>query len=192
MPLVDVGQLAPLFTLGDQAGRSHSLAELRGRWVILYFYPKDDTPGCTMEACQFRDTMPRFKRTKAAVLGISPDNEKAHAKFAAKYDLSFPLLADSARDAKNDPITCDAYGVWGEKMLYGRKYMGVVRTTYVIDPDGIVRHRWDKVKEDGHAADVLATLKLLVKNGIVPSAPVKSKRNTEVTEVTQRKQSRRI
>jgi peroxiredoxin Q/BCP len=121
--------------------------------VVLYFYPKDDTPGCTTESCDFRDNLVRFNAGKATVLGISILDEKSKAKFAKKYDLNFPLLADA------DHAVAAKYGVWQKKMRYGRSYMGIVRTTYLIGPDGKVAKRWDKVSVDGHAADVLAALK---------------------------------
>jgi peroxiredoxin Q/BCP len=119
---------------------------------VLYFYPKDDTPGCTKEACAFRDNLPKFKTNKAVVLGISILDEASKARFATKYDLTFPLLADE------DHAVAEKYGVWQEKSLYGRKFMGLVRTTYLIGSDGRVVKRWDKVKVDGHAEAVLAAL----------------------------------
>ena len=155
MPLIDPGQKAPAFTLADQAGRTHSLADYAGRPVVLYFYPKDDTPGCTAEACSFRDNLPRFTSGKAAVLGASILDEASKAKFAAKYSVNFPLLADP------DHAVAERYGVWQEKSRYGKKYMGIVRTTYLIDRDGNVARRWDNVKVDGHAEDVLEAVKAL-------------------------------
>ena len=132
MPLIEVGKKAPAFTLKDQAGKTHKLSEYAGRPVILYFYPKDDTPGCTKEACSFRDNLPRFKTSKAAIFGVSILDEASKAKFAKKYDLNFPLLADA------DHAVAEKYGVWQEKSNYGKKYMGIVRTTYLIGPDGKV------------------------------------------------------
>jgi peroxiredoxin Q/BCP len=120
--------------------------------VILYFYPKDDTPGCTKEACAFQATLPRFKTSKASVLGVSILDEASKAKFAKKYGLGFPLLSDADHEA------AEKYGVWQEKSQYGRTYMGIVRTTYLVGPDGKVQKRWDKVKVDGHADEVLAAL----------------------------------
>lgn len=146
---IDVGQPAPDFRLSDQTGRTHQLKQYRGKWVVLYFYPKDNTPGCTKEACQFRDDRPKFEKAGAVILGVSPDDEQSHQKFAAKYALPFDLLADS--DAK----ICAAYGVWQKKTNYGRTYMGVARTTYLIDPQGMVAHRWDKVSVEGHHDEVL-------------------------------------
>ena len=148
MPLIEPGRKAPAFTLKDQSGATHNLADYAGRPVVLYFYPKDDTPGCTQETCDFRDHLPRFQKTKAAVLGISILDEKSKAKFAAKYDVTFPLLADP------DHAVAEKYGVWQEKSRYGRKYMGIARTTYLIDADGKVARRWDNVKVPGHVEAV--------------------------------------
>jgi len=152
MPLIEPGAHAPEFALNDQDGKTHTLEQYAGRPVVLYFYPKDDTPGCTSEACAFRDNLPKFKPGKAAVLGVSILDEKSKAKFATKYDLNFPLLADPEHDV------ADKYGAWQERSMYGRKYMGVARVTYLIGPDGQVVHRWDKVKVDGHADEVLAAV----------------------------------
>ena len=152
MALIDPGKKAPAFTLNDQDGKTHRLADYAGRPVILYFYPKDDTPGCTTEACAFRDNLPAFKKSKAVVLGVSILDEASKARFAAKYDLTFPLLADE------DHAVAEKYGVWQKKSLYGRSFMGLVRTTYLIGGDGKVVQRWDKVKVDGHADAVLAAV----------------------------------
>jgi thioredoxin-dependent peroxiredoxin len=152
MPLIDPGKKAPAFTLKDQDGKPHRLADYAGRSLIVYFYPKDDTPGCTTESCAFRDALPRFKTKKAAVLGVSILDEASKAKFAKKYDLNFPLLADA------DHEVAEKYGVWQEKSNYGKKYMGIARTTYLIGPDGKVQKRWDKVKVNGHADEVMAAL----------------------------------
>jgi len=149
MALVDPGRKAPAFALKDQSGRTHRLSEYAGRPVVLYFYPKDDTPGCTQESCDFEARLPTFKRSKAAVLGVSILDEKSKAKFATKHGLTFPLLADA------DHAVADKYGVWQEKSRYGRKYMGIVRTTYLIDTSGKVARRWDNVKVNGHADEVL-------------------------------------
>lgn len=167
MPLIEVGSKAPAFELRDQDGKRHALKDFAGRVVVLYFYPKDDTSGCTDQACQFRDHLPDFRKIKAVVLGVSPDDEKSHAMFAAKHDLGFTLLADTQRDANDNPKVCEAYGVWGEKTMYGKPYMGVTRTTYLIDGDGVVQRRWDKVSVKGHVAEVLAAVKELggVKGG---------------------------
>jgi peroxiredoxin Q/BCP len=152
MPLIDRGKKAPAFSLKDQDGRAHKLADYAGRPVVLYFYPKDDTPGCTKESCAFRDNLPQFKASKAAVFGVSILDEASKAKFAAKHKLTFPLLADA------DHAVAEKYGVWQKKSLYGRNFMGIVRTTYLIGADGKVARRWDNVKVDGHAEDVLAAV----------------------------------
>ena len=154
MPLVEPGKKAPVFTLKDANGEKHSLKDYLGRFVVLYFYPKDDTSGCTKEACQFRDAQAEFTQSDAVVLGVSPDDESSHRKFTDKHDLNFTLLSDP-KDDTGDPKVCTKYGVWQEKSMYGRKYMGVVRTTYLIGPDGKVLHRWDKVKVPGHEESVL-------------------------------------
>jgi peroxiredoxin Q/BCP len=150
MPLIDPGKKAPAFTLNDQDGRPHKLSDYAGRPLVLYFYPKDDTPGCTKESCAFRDNLPKFAKGRVAVLGVSILDEASKAKFAAKYQLNFPLLADPNHEVA---LT---YGVWQEKQNYGKSYMGIVRTTYLIDGDGKVARRWDKVNVDGHAEEVLA------------------------------------
>jgi thioredoxin-dependent peroxiredoxin len=152
MALIDPGKKAPAFGLKDQDGQTHRLTDYAGRPVVLYFYPKDDTPGCTKEACAFRDNLPKFKTSKAVVLGVSILDEASKARFARKYDLTFPLLADS------DHAVAEKYGVWQKKSLYGRSFMGLVRTTYLIDRNGKVAKRWDNVKVDGHADAVLAAV----------------------------------
>jgi len=153
MPLIDPGRKAPAFTLKDQSGNTHKLSDYTGRPVILYFYPKDDTPGCTKETCDFRDRLPQFTKGDAAVFGVSILDEKSKAKFANKYDVTFPLLADA------DHAVAEKYGVWQEKSRYGRKYMGIARTTYLIGREGKVARRWDNVKVDGHADEVLAAVR---------------------------------
>jgi peroxiredoxin Q/BCP len=155
MSLIEPGKKAPAFTLKDQSGRTHRLSDYAGRPVVLYFYPKDDTPGCTKEACAFRDALPRFKPSKAAVLGISILDEASKARFADKYGLNFPLLADAEHEV------ADKYGVWQKRSMYGRSFMGVARTTYLIDAAGKVARRWDKVKVDGHADEVLDAVEAL-------------------------------
>jgi peroxiredoxin Q/BCP len=155
MPLFDPGKRAPTFTLNDQTGTPHKLSDYLGRPVVLYFYPKDDTPGCTKESCDFRDNLPKFKAGKAVVLGVSILDEESKAKFAAKHHLNFPLLADE------DHAVAEKYGVWQKKSLYGNEFMGIVRTTYLIDREGKVARRWDSVKVDGHADEVLAAVKAL-------------------------------
>ncbi|HEX5754457.1 MAG TPA: thioredoxin-dependent thiol peroxidase [Archangium sp.] len=153
MPTPQTGQPAPDFQLQDQNGNDVKLSRLRGKNVVLYFYPKDDTPGCTREACDFRDEHSALEAAGAVVLGVSPDDTKSHQKFATKFSLPFPLLADTERKV------CDAYGVWGEKSLYGRKFMGVTRATYLIDTEGKVARVWPKVKVDGHVKEILQSLK---------------------------------
>lgn len=146
------GTLAPDFTLPTDTGEPLTLSSLRGRWVVLYAYPKDDTSGCTTQACEFRDLFPRFDATRAVILGISPDSVTSHRKFKAKYQLPFTLLADEEK------VALQAYDVWKEKSMYGRKYMGVERTTVVIDPEGRIARVFEKVKPAGHAALVMAAL----------------------------------
>jgi thioredoxin-dependent peroxiredoxin len=153
--MIEPGKKAPAFSLPDQEGTKHSLADYAGRPVVIYFYPKDDTPGCTKESCAFQDNLPKFKKSKAAVLGVSVLNSASKAKFADKYGLTFPLLADE------DHAVMEKFGVWQEKSMYGKKYMGVARTTYLIGPDGKVVKRWDGVKVDGHAEAVLAAVQAL-------------------------------
>ena len=148
MALIDPGRKAPAFVLTDQSGKTHKLSDYAGRPVVLYFYPKDDTPGCTQEACDFRDELPAFKKSNAVVLGVSILDVKSKAKFATKYDLNFPLLADA------EHAVADQYGVWQEKTRYGRKYMGIARTTYLIDAAGKVAKRWDNVRIPGHVQEV--------------------------------------
>jgi thioredoxin-dependent peroxiredoxin len=155
MALIDPGRKAPAFSLKDQSGATHSLSGYAGRPLILYFYPKDDTPGCTKESCSFQDNLPRFKPSGAAVVGVSILDEESKAKFAAKYNLTFPLLADA------DHQVAEKYGVWQQKSQYGRDYMGIARTTYLIDAEGKVAKRWDNVKVDGHVEDVLEAVKAL-------------------------------
>lgn len=146
--MVSVGKSAPAFSLDTDTGDKLSLKELKGRPVVLYFYPKDDTPGCTVEACEFRDAFPRFKGTKAVILGISPDSVKSHQKFKEKFDLPFTLLADEGHEI------AEKYGVWQKKSMYGRTYMGIARTTFVIDKNGKVAKVFERVKPKGHAEEV--------------------------------------
>jgi peroxiredoxin Q/BCP len=153
--VVEAGQPAPDFTLSDQHGQPVSLAQFRGAPVVLYFYPKDDTPGCTREACAFRDARAAYEAAGARVIGVSPDSTASHKKFAVKYELPFTLVADPEKTA------CQSYGVWKEKNMYGRKSMGVERTTFVIDGAGIVRKIFPKVKVDGHSDQILDVLKSL-------------------------------
>ena len=150
MAMIDVGDRFPSFNLNDQTGASLKLEDLKGQRVVVYFYPKDDTSGCTAEACEFRDLMPDIRGAK--IVGVSPDSEKSHQKFANKYGLNFTLLADV------DHKLAETCGIWVEKSMYGKKYMGVERTTYLLDEGGIVQRVWRKVKPQGHAADVQAAL----------------------------------
>jgi|SRR5689334_6858842 thioredoxin-dependent peroxiredoxin len=151
--MVAEGQPAPDFTLASDSGESVTLSSLRGKPVVLYFYPKDDTPGCTTQACGIRDVYGELQREGAVVLGVSPDDERSHVKFKEKYDLPFTLLADP------DHTVAEQYGVWGEKKYMGRTYMGVDRSTFVIDADGNVKRVMHKVKPDTHADEVLETLR---------------------------------
>lgn len=153
--MLKIGDLAPDFTLPDQSGKPHSLKAERGNWVLLYFYPKDDTPGCTTEACALRDNFPKFKKLGVSVFGVSVDKVKSHAKFADKYDLPFTLLADE------DKTLVKAYGVWGKKKFMGREYMGTKRWSFLIDPKGKIAKIYQDVKPATHAEEVLADLKSL-------------------------------
>lgn len=156
MPLIDPGQLAPDFTLRDAADRPVRLSDFAGRLVVLYFYPQDDTPLCTSQACQFRDHASGFAAAGAAVIGVSPDDPASHAAFARKHGLGFTLLADEPISRANpEPRVCTLYGVWGDKNMYGNIVRGMLRTTYLIGPDRRVIRRWDRVKTPGHAAAVL-------------------------------------
>jgi thioredoxin-dependent peroxiredoxin len=150
---LDINDKAPDFTLQDKNGNEISLKSLKGNPVVLYFYPRADTPGCTIEACEFRDTYKQIQKTGAVILGISPDTPKAQKKFQDKFKLPFSLLADA------DKKVADAFGVVQEKNMYGKKVMGVVRTTFIIDPHGKIQHIFPKVKPEGHALEVLAYLK---------------------------------
>lgn len=155
MPLIEPGTKAPAFGLKDQREKTHRLSDYAGHPVVLYFYPKDDTSGCTQEACDFETSLPRFRKSKAVILGVSILNEASKAKFAGKHGLTFPLLADE------DHTIAEKYGVWQQRSLYGRKFMGIARTTYLIGPDGKVVRRWDKVKVTGHAAEVIEAVAAL-------------------------------
>ncbi len=150
---ININDKAPEFTLQDENGKEVSLKSLRGKVVVLYFYPRADTPGCTIEACEFRDTYKQMQKTGAVLLGISPDTPKAQKKFQDKFKLPFTLLADA------DKKVADAFGVLQEKNMYGKKVMGIVRTTFIIGPDGKIQHIFPKVKAQGHAGEVLAYLK---------------------------------
>ena len=151
--MIEEGKKAPDFKLKNQEGKTISLNDFKGRNVVLYFYPKDNTSGCTKEACNFRDEFPRFKNIDAVILGVSPDSVESHKKFAEKYDLPFNLLSDEEKNV------LELYGVWKEKSMYGRKYMGVERTTVEIGEDGKIKKIFSKVKVDGHNDEVLEALK---------------------------------
>jgi len=151
MPITE-GISAPDFTLPTDAGDTLTLSSLRGRWVVLFAYPKDDTSGCTIEACEFRDALPRFDASKAVILGLSPDSVKSHEKFKAKFELPYTLLSDEEK------TVLQAYDVWKEKSMYGKKYMGVERTTFLIDPAGQIAKVFTKVKPAGHAEEVMAAI----------------------------------
>ena len=152
---VNIGEKAPDFTMPTDGNGTVSLAKLRGKPVILYFYPKDDTSGCTAQACGFRDSFPDYGKTGATVIGVSRDSVASHDKFKKKHGLPFILAADQ------DGKVCESYGVWVEKSMYGRRYMGMERATFLIDGKGIIRHIWRKVKVPGHSAEVLAAAKAL-------------------------------
>lgn len=150
--MVEVGKPAPDFTLLDQNGEAVSLSKLKGSTVVLYFYPKDDTPGCTKQACGFRDAFAEYKKAGATILGVSPDDSASHTKFIKKFDLPFTLLADIEKKV------CETYDVWKEKNMYGKKSMGIVRTTFVIDPQGVVTKIFPRVRVDGHSDKVLEAI----------------------------------
>ncbi|MDZ4256789.1 MAG: thioredoxin-dependent thiol peroxidase [archaeon] len=152
MTMPKEGTKAPAFELKDADGKTVKLSDFKGKKVVLYFYPRDDTPGCTTEACEFRDALPKIKRKNTVVLGISKDDEASHQKFIQKYNLNFILLADPERNA------IEAYGAWGEKSLYGKKFMGIIRSTFVLDEDGTILKVFPKVSPAGHAEDVLKVL----------------------------------
>lgn len=152
MAELQVGKKAPDFKLQDGMGKEVSLSDFKGKKVVLYFYPKDDTSGCTKEACSFQENLSGIKRKGAVVVGVSPDNQASHQKFSAKYGLLFPLISDDKKEL------AQKYGVWKEKSMYGRKYMGIVRTTFIIDEQGIITHIFPEVKVDGHTEEVLKVL----------------------------------
>jgi peroxiredoxin Q/BCP len=151
--MLDVGKKAPDFNLLNQDGKIISLKDFLGQKIVLYFYPKDDTSGCTKEACSFSDDLPKFTKIDAVILGVSPDSVKSHKKFSEKYKLKFDLLADEEK------TVVEKYGVWKEKSMYGRKYMGVERTTFILDEKGKIKKIFNKVKVDGHNKEVLEALK---------------------------------
>jgi peroxiredoxin Q/BCP len=151
---IQAGNPAPDFTLADETGAVRHLSDYRGRPVVLYFYPKDDTPGCTTEACNFRDDYSAYVDANVIILGVSPDSVESHAKFKKKHSLPFPLLADEQHEV------CEQYGVWSLKKFMGREYMGVLRTSFLIDSGGKVKRVFENVKPAGHSAEVLAALKM--------------------------------
>jgi peroxiredoxin Q/BCP len=150
---IEAGSPAPKFALPDENEQTHHLEDYRGQTVLLYFYPKDDTPGCTTEACNFRDDYSAYVQAGVVILGVSPDTPKKHTKFKTKYELPFTLLADT------DHQVCELYGVWGPKKFMGREYEGVHRTTFLIDPDGVIQKVFEKVKPANHSAEILSVLK---------------------------------
>ena len=147
------GDPAPDFALPDEQGSLHRLTDRTGVWTVVYFYPKDDTPGCTTEACQFTTLESEIRALDGEIWGISPDRARSHSAFRAKFGLSFPLLSDT------DHAVAEAYGAWQEKMNYGKAYMGIVRSSFLVGPDGRIAEAWPKVRADGHAAEVLAALR---------------------------------
>ena len=151
--MIEEGAKAPAFTMKDQDGKTVKLSDFAGKQVVLYFYPKDMTPGCTTEACDFRDNHTKLQKAGAVVLGVSPDSDKSHQKFIAKHELPFPLLVDEGH------AVADKFGAWGEKSLYGRKFMGIIRSTFLIGGDGKVKKVWPKVKVAGHVDEVLEAVK---------------------------------
>ena len=155
MKMIQEKTKAPDFNLLDEDGNSHTLSEYKGTPLILYFYPKDNTPGCTTEACNFRDDYSAYEKAKVTILGVSPDSVKSHKKFKEKYQLPFTLLSDP------DHTVCEAYGVWAEKQMMGKKYMGILRTTFVINKDGVVEKVFEGVKPSEHSKEVLAVVKNL-------------------------------
>ncbi len=151
------GQKAPAISLADQCGKVHQLKDYLGQWVLVYFYPKDDTPGCTKEACGLRDNFPKFKKSNAVILGISADSQAKHQKFVTKYKLPFTLLSDESHEV------LEKYGVWAEKKFLGKKYMGILRTSFLIDPTGKISKIYERVKPELHASEVLEDLLVISK-----------------------------
>jgi peroxiredoxin Q/BCP len=150
--MLEAGQKAPAFSLKDQDGKTVKLSDFKGQQVVLYFYPKDNTPGCTQQACDFRDGAGTLKKAGAVVLGVSMDSEASHQKFIKKFSLNFPLLVDE------DHAVAEKYGAWGEKKMYGKSFMGLIRSTFLIGADGKLKKVWPKVKVDGHVEEVLEAL----------------------------------
>ncbi|MFH1049954.1 MAG: thioredoxin-dependent thiol peroxidase [bacterium] len=156
--VLNVGRKAPAFTAVMEANNKISLSNLKGKWIVLYFYPKDNTPGCTKEACSFRDNMAKITKAGAVVIGVSPDTSKSHDKFLEKYNLNFHLISDTEKKI------CEKYGILGEKIMFGRKVQGVLRTTFIINPEGIIAYVFPKVKVEGHVDEVIHILEQLQKN----------------------------
>jgi peroxiredoxin Q/BCP len=173
--MVTVGQKAPAFSLPGDDGKQHSLADHKGRAVVVYFYPRDDTPGCTVEACGFRDNMERITKAGVTVYGVSKDSLKSHDKFKAKYNLNFTLLSDA------DLAMHNAYGAWGEKIMYGKKVEGVIRSTFLIDKNGVVARAWPKVKVDGHVDQVLAAATALAAGNDPGATPAPAQKAAKAT-----------
>lgn len=184
--MVQVGKPAPAFTLPDQDGKAVSLDGLRGHWVVLYFYPKDDTPGCTVEACEFTAALPDFRGLGAVIFGCSADGASAHTKFIAKHKLGIQLLTDADRKVMN------AYGAFGEKMMYGKKVEGVIRSTVLIAPDGTVAHHWKTVKAAGHAEQVKLKLLELASSGAAAAVPQAAKKVMKVAKKPAKQAGKKI
>ena len=186
---LEVGKKAPDFTLSATGSKTMTLSKLKGQPVVLYFYPKDDTPGCTAQACGFRDTMGELQNMGAAVLGLSKDSVASHEKFVKKYELNFPLLSDT------DGKVCEAYGTWVEKSMYGKKYMGIDRATFLIDKDGKIAHVWRKVSVPGHIAAVAQAIHDLTKKGavqapVLPKNSLKSATKAPITPAVKTKKAK--
>jgi peroxiredoxin Q/BCP len=181
--MLAIGRSAPAFTLPDQDGRSVALSDLRGRWVVLYFYPRDDTPGCTVEACEFTAQLPDFRDLDAEVFGCSADSAASHTKFISRHRLGITLLTDAGRKVMK------AYGAYGKKMLYGKQVEGVIRSTVLVAPDGKVAHHWATVRAAGHAAQVRAKLAEL--SGVPAVAPGKAKPGKKTAKKTVKKTAKK-
>ncbi len=154
--MLNIGDSAPAFSAPDQNGEVRTLSEFKGSWVLLYFYPKDDTPGCTAEACELRDNMNGLRQYGVTIVGVSADDEASHKKFGDRYAVPYPLLADTEKKIIKD------YEVWGEKSMYGKTYMGILRTTFLIDGEGVIQKIYEKVKPEGHADEVLKDVKEII------------------------------
>lgn len=172
MPLLQVGAKIPAFLLKDSAGKSFGSSDLKGHYSVIYFYPRDDTPGCTLEACEFRDLSKTFEKLDAKIFGVSSDSADSHTKFAEKFRLDFRLIVDAPDKLGRAPFAMKL-GVWQRKINYGKPYMGVVRTTFLIAPDSTVIRRWDKVKPEAHAKEVAETIAALKKGAKATKRAVK-------------------